>query len=88
MEYIKATGLLPENLIIELQKYVQGKYLYIPKQERKQWGEESGSRSAILERNREIRGKRELGESFESLSEQYFLSVDSIKKIVYSKTQT
>lgn len=33
MTYVKATAILPEKLISEIQKYVQGKTLYIPKTE-------------------------------------------------------
>ncbi len=33
MAYVKATAILPEKLISEIQKYVQGKTIYIPKPE-------------------------------------------------------
>ncbi|MET3196144.1 hypothetical protein ABID96_003112 [Bacillus sp. OAE603] len=33
MTYIKATAILPEKLISEIQKYVQGETIYIPKPE-------------------------------------------------------
>lgn len=32
MKYIKATTILPEELLVEIQKYVQGETIYIPKQ--------------------------------------------------------
>ncbi len=30
MKYINANMILPEKLIEEIQKYIQGKYIYIP----------------------------------------------------------
>lgn len=30
MKYVNATKVLPENLLVEIQKYVQGENLYIP----------------------------------------------------------
>lgn len=40
MAYVKATAILPEKLISEIQKYVQGKTIYIPKPEtsHQKWG--------------------------------------------------
>lgn len=40
MKYISAKGLLPNALVEELQKYIQGGYIYIPTvlEEQKQWG--------------------------------------------------
>ena len=49
MAYIKATAILPEKLLLEIQKYVQGETLYIPKTEKvhKKWGSRSGTRKLI-----------------------------------------
>ena len=46
MKYINADIILPEELLKEVQKYVQGGMVYIPKPEglRKKWGENSGDR--------------------------------------------
>lgn len=40
MKYINANVILPEKLIEEIQKYIQGKYIYIPikKENYKSWG--------------------------------------------------
>ncbi|WP_106767550.1 CD3324 family protein [Paenibacillus faecalis] len=87
MKYIKANETLPEDLLKEVQKYVQGELLYIPKQKgvRKKWGENSGYRNYLICRNDEIYKKYHQGTTIEQLSIQYSLSCDSIKKIVYSK---
>lgn len=40
MTYVKATNILPEELISEIQKYIQGETIYIPKpQKEKENGE-------------------------------------------------
>ncbi|OPA77412.1 hypothetical protein BVG16_13200 [Paenibacillus selenitireducens] len=87
MKYINADVVLPEHLLKELQKYVPGGMLYVPKPEglRKKWGEKSGSRVYLHRRNEEIRQKFSVGTTIDQLSDQFYLSYDSIKKIVYSK---
>ncbi|ETI87557.1 MAG: Response regulator receiver protein [Clostridium butyricum DORA_1] len=57
MKYAKAKEILPQALIQEIQKYIQGQYLYIPKDEseKKSWGENSGSKEDTATRNIEIK---------------------------------
>ncbi|ABS21760.1 CD3324 family protein [Bacillus cytotoxicus] len=88
MGYVKATAVLPESLIAEIQKYVQGETIYIPKQETEhyKWGTRSGGRKQIDMRNRKIKEAFENGIAIYQLAEEYFLSVETIKKIVYSKS--
>ncbi|MFJ8530422.1 CD3324 family protein [Bacillus sp. NPDC094106] len=87
MKYVKAATVLPEKLIIEIQKYVQGETIYIPKQENAhyKWGTQSGGRKQLDERNRDIKHAFKNGTSIQQLAEEYFLSTETIKKIVYSK---
>ena len=89
MRYVKAKTFLPESLLKEIQKYIQGEYIYIPSQQstRKRWGEKSGSRDYIQNRNISIRNKYKNGCTIKDLAEEFFLSVHSIKKIVYTKTK-
>ena len=86
MRYIKAGMILPDNLVREIQKYIQGEYIYIPSQpeKRKKWGENSGNREYIKNRNEDIRSKYNNGYVIANLAEEFFLSFDSIKKIIYS----
>ena len=45
MKYINAAEILPEKLLKELQTYIDGDVLYIPKAStKKEWGAASGSR--------------------------------------------
>ncbi|MBD7908292.1 CD3324 family protein [Sporosarcina gallistercoris] len=86
MPYINAQKVLPEQLIIEIQKYVQGETLYIPKHENEyqKWGASSGSRKRLDLRNATIREAFTKGACIEDLAQEYYLSVETIKKIVYS----
>ena len=87
MSYKKADKVLPKDLLEEIQKYVQGEYLYVPSHtdQKKGWGVKSGAREELVNRNNTIRQKFKDGDSIELLSETYYLSVNTIKKIVYSK---
>ena len=81
-----ARDILPDRLLRELQEYVSGETLYIPKaQEKKSWGEMSGARSYYKRRNAEIRGKYADGTSVDGLCEEYHLSSDTIRKIIYTE---
>ena len=87
MKYAKIETILPSILVEEIQKYIQGEYIYVPSQveRRKKWGENSGSRTYIQNRNEDIRKKYKSGHKVKNLAEEFFLSVDSIKKIIYAK---
>jgi Mor family transcriptional regulator len=87
VRYVKAEMILPDKLVKEIQKYIQGEYLYIPSQpeKRKKWGENSGNREYMQNRNEDIRNKYNTGCAIANLAEEFFLSVDSIKKIIYTK---
>lgn len=87
MKYINAKTILPDELIRELQKYIQGEYLYIPAlcEQRKQWGEKTGYRNELKQRNREIRTQYQTGSSMDVLAMQYSLSLSAIRKIIYEQ---
>jgi len=85
MKYQKAAAVFPLELLREIQKYVQGDLVYIPKQRetRERWGERSGARDSCRNRNEAIRRRHRAGASLEQLAGEFLLSVESIKKIVY-----
>lgn len=85
MKYAKANDVLPDEIIELIQKYVDGKYLYIPKKSatHKPWGEESGIKASLKIRNDEIYEKYLKGYSIHELCEEYFLSEKSIRRIIY-----
>ncbi|WPQ59363.1 CD3324 family protein [Paenibacillus polymyxa] len=86
LRYTNATKVLPQKLITEIQKYVQGETLYIPKPktEYMNWGSLSGGRRLLEQRNTEIRNAFQNRSSIEQLAKEFFLSTETIKKIVYS----
>ena len=88
MKYENAKEILPKALLMEVQKYAGGKLLYIPvENESKSWGETSGYRQKLLKRNVLIANRYKAGATLSELAEEYFLSLDSIKKIVYGKKE-
>ena len=88
MKYENAKEILPAQLLAEVQKYAGGKLLYIPvENDSKSWGEASGYRQKLLKRNVMIANRYKAGVTMAELAEEYFLSYDSIKKIVYGKKE-
>ena len=84
MKYENANNVLPPDLIRQVQKYAAGKLLYIPqKEEPVAWGSLSGARQKLQKRNQRIYDEYKSGKGMGELSEEYFLSVDSIRKIIY-----
>ena len=84
MKYINAAEILPEELLKEIQTYINGCVLYIPKTSvKKGWGSVSGSRKFYQKRNQEIQFLFENGYSIEALSERYGLAHSTLKKIIY-----
>ena len=84
MKYKKASDVLPEKLLREVQKYAAGETLYVPKdKERKKWGEKTGAREYFRERNAEIQQKYLQKMSIEHLASEYNLSVETIRKIIF-----
>jgi len=84
MRYKNASDILPENLLKAVQKYAAGETLYFPKdKERQKWGAKTGARTFFQERNREIRQKYLQKMSIEHLADDYCLSVETIRKIVF-----
>ena len=85
MKYENAIKLLPPLLVEELQRYIQGGYIYIPirRDRRKRWGEVSGCRKELAERNARIRNAFRNGASLESVAEKFCLSCSAVRTIIY-----
>ncbi len=87
MKYLNAQAILPDALVKELQAYVQGGYIYVPieQAQQKRWGEVSGYRQELRQRNQRIKKEYGNGVSMECLSEKYGLSLSAVRKIIYQK---
>ena len=84
MKYMNAAEVLPEELVKQIQTYIDGELLYIPKASKKLgWGTASGSRLYYKERNEEIQTLYKKGYSMEELAKKYNLAYSTIKKIIY-----
>ena len=86
MSYRNAKEILPAYLIEEIQRYVKGEIIYIPKQdeEKIKWGIKNGSRKKYDKRNSDIRTLKSGGMTIDEIARAYYLSADSIRKIVSS----
>ena len=84
MSYIKAENILPEELIRQIQEYVDGVYIYIPRKPgtRHSWGQETDYKAELKSRNDRIRRDYEAGEGIDPLSKKYHLSEKSIRRIL------
>lgn len=87
MKYKNAQVILPDALVKELQNYVQGEYVYVPVEQEKQkrWGEVSGYRKELEQRNQKIKQEYQSGISINCLAEKYCLSLYAVRKIIYQK---
>ena len=87
MKYQNADTVFPAALVAEMQKYVQNGIIYIPKakENRKKWGENTGYRKYISERNDIIRKRFQAADNIDAIAAEYNLAVDTVKKIVYSR---
>ena len=87
MSYIKAEEILPEELIRQIQKYVDGVYIYIPRKPgtRHPWGQETDYKAELKLRNDRIRSDYASGTSVVALSCKYHLSEKSIRRILQKK---
>lgn len=84
MKYENAQNVLPEDIIRQLQKYIDGVYLYIPRKgnNKKSWGENSGFKLELIKRNREIHDRYVTGVPVKVLAMSYFLTESSIRRII------
>ena len=85
MPYLNADGVLPPELLTEIQKYVQGALVYVPRRgpERLGWGQKNGTRDELDRRNAAIREAKACGRTIDQLADEYCLSADGIRKILY-----
>lgn len=84
MQYKNGLVVLPPKLLKQVQEYVNGEIVYIPskKSVKAKWGEQSGTRALLEERNLMIYEASLNGQSVIDLSQQYFLSEDRIRRIL------
>ena len=84
MSYKSATNVLPEDLLVVIQNYIDGAYIYIPRKQenKKSWGEVKNSKQRIKHRNDLILSQYQDGISVMEIAEKNFLSPKTIYKIL------
>lgn len=84
MKYKNAKNILPEELLQQIQQYIQGDVIYIPigYNEKIPWGQKNGAREAIYTRNKSIFKLYKQGYSIDEIVSIYNLSESSIRKII------
>ena len=84
MSYKKATQVLPQELLLKVQEYIDGEFIYIPRisDNTKSWGAATSIRQDFHSRNECIYAEYCAGQRMESLADKYFLSLKSIQRIV------
>lgn len=89
MNYRNGKEILPARLLEELQKYIEGEIIYIPRrsESRAAWGAMNGTRGLLDGRNKEIYRLYKSGTGIYELGEMYSLSEDSIRKIIVKQNQ-
>lgn len=85
MSYVNADDVLPKILVEEIQKYIDGQLIYIPRKNEKSfsWGEKNGTKEKLAERNQTIVKRYFSGQTVAELSEEYHLSEKRIQGIIY-----
>lgn len=85
MSYINADDVLPNILVKEIQKYVDGQLIYIPRKNENllSWGEKNGTKEKLAERNKTIINSYYSGRTIAELSKVYYLSEKRIQGIIH-----
>ncbi len=85
MKYINALNVFPDELLIEIRKYIPEGFLYIPgTDKRKEWGSLSGQKYELAIRNRLIYKEFQNGKTVVEISKKHYLSESSIYRILQS----
>ena len=68
MGYKKATHVLPPELLLQVQKYIDGEFLYIPRisDQKRGWGAATSTRRELHDRNERIYAEYLAGERMEA----------------------
>lgn len=82
MSYRNAEKILPPALLQAIQQYAEGECLYVPRREKQTRRTSAESARQLAERNDAIRSQYRAGWSVRRLAEEYYLSPQSVYKIL------
>lgn len=87
MKYVNANDILPEEVLSVIQKYYQGGYLYIPKENFNKAKRQTDYKIELEKRNQHIYLKHLEGRANRQLGNIYHLSESSIRRIIFSERE-
>ena len=89
MGYIRAEEILPIEIIEQIQQYVDGENIYIPRKagNRQEWGCNTKTKQVLYVRNEQIYADYLSGVKTSQLADKYYLSEKSIQRIVRQMNQ-
>lgn len=84
MGYKRADDILPEHVLRDLQRYVSGETIYVPKENgnRKKWGSGTDVNEKLRLRNGHILEQHLKGATVKELAQSYSLTEKSIQRIL------
>ncbi|MEE1060281.1 MAG: CD3324 family protein [Ruminococcus sp.] len=82
MKYKNASDILPANLVEEIQKYVQGEFLYIPKKDRQAYRVDTEYKIELAKRNFRIYNMHLEGICNGQLAKNFSMAESSIRRII------
>lgn len=84
MGYIRAEEVLPSEILLLVQQYVDGQMIYIPRKEgcRRDWGSETETKNALKIRNQQIYAEYQNGAGIDELAEKFHLTEKSVQRIL------
>lgn len=83
MKYINAVNIIPDELLVEIRRYISEGFLYIPGiNERKEWGSISGQKYELETRNQLISKDFQNGKTVNEISREHYLTKSSIYRIL------
>ena len=93
MKYKNAKDVLPKELLREVKKYAAGSLLYIPSEEAESLDARmkrplTEFKQNLIVRNQRIYNEYCSGKSISELADQYYLSLDTVKKMIYDRKKT
>ncbi len=87
MKYVNANDVLPEELLLIIQKYYQGGYLYIPKENYCEVKQQTDYKIELEKRNHYIYLKHLEGRTNRQIGNIYHLSEPSIRRIILKEKE-
>ena len=84
MSNTKIYEILPKDIILQIQDYIEGAVIYIPKrsENKKSWGDCTDTKEMLSIRNKKIYYDYCDGMSVRQLTQKYFLVEKSIQRIL------